>query len=274
MNHANTRNKHFLMMFLFSYLFTNAHARIWRVNNNAGISADTTSLIAAVALAASGDTIYLEPSATSYDPSYNVTINKRLKIFGNGSFLSAHPGLQINPNDSYFPNYLTFERGSSGSAIYGIRAGHITINDSINDITIQRCRTAITVYGSGTKLNILENWLSGFSRQSGGTRTDLMIRNNIFTSSLSVLRTDVGIIQNNTIHTYYYTGLHLNDANQITVINNLLLASYSSYTTISGGSSASFSNNICTDNSLPEGSGNQNNVPIANILVNTNFTTR
>src|SRR5580658_10761798 len=59
-----------------------AAARIWRVNNNAGVSANFTDFPAAVTGAGAGDTIYLESSATAYSGVSN--LSKKLIIIGTG----------------------------------------------------------------------------------------------------------------------------------------------------------------------------------------------
>lgn len=51
---------------LITLISASSFAKIWRLNNNPGITADFTSLQAAHDGAASGDTLYLESSPSSY----------------------------------------------------------------------------------------------------------------------------------------------------------------------------------------------------------------
>lgn len=77
---------------------TITQAKVWRVNNNAGVVADFTTLDAALtASSANGDTIYLEPSATPYTVSGNYIYggtNTIVTIVGNGYNLDKNTGLQ------------------------------------------------------------------------------------------------------------------------------------------------------------------------------------
>ena len=68
-----TNIKNLLLLFVFTLCMFCVHAKIWRVNNNTGVVADFTTFTAAVNSASvlSGDTIHIEPSATSYGASHN-----------------------------------------------------------------------------------------------------------------------------------------------------------------------------------------------------------
>lgn len=71
-------------------------AKIWRVNNNTGVTADFTTAQAANDAAAvlSGDTIHLEPSTASYG---GLTCSKRLTWISTGAFLNLYPNEQYSP---------------------------------------------------------------------------------------------------------------------------------------------------------------------------------
>ncbi len=75
-----------------SYHSIHANARIWRVNNNAGVVADFTTVAAAVTAAAAGDTIYIEGSATAYGGS---GLNKKLTFIGTGYFWEVLTVMQV-----------------------------------------------------------------------------------------------------------------------------------------------------------------------------------
>ena len=119
-------------------------AKIWRVNNNAGIAADFTTLTAAVANGSvvSGDTIHVEPSATSYT---GPTINKQLVIIGNGYFLTGaggNAGLQAITTECTFGD-MTFASGSAGTKLIGLVLSNNSFvggyNGNVN-ITFEKCR--------------------------------------------------------------------------------------------------------------------------------------
>lgn len=129
----------------------NAEAKIWRVNNTAGVTADATSLtilfdginnLPSNPEAANGDTIHVEPSATQY--SFPI-INKQVVIIGNGYFLGgagSNPGLQENTETSKIGGFR-FASGSAGTRILGIQ---ITANSDfasgyfgVVNLTFEKC---------------------------------------------------------------------------------------------------------------------------------------
>lgn len=119
--------KLFTLSGLFLALSLSVQARIWRVNNNAGISADATTLTTLFngtntvsdPEAANGDTIHVEPSTTTYSFP---TINKQVVIIGNGYLLSGtggNAGLQENTGICTVGGFR-FASGSAGTRIIGI----------------------------------------------------------------------------------------------------------------------------------------------------------
>ena len=111
-------------------------AKVWRVNNNAGVNANFTDFPAAVTGATAGDTIYLESSATAYTGG---AVAKKLVIVGSGYYLTGTP---VNPNTQWNTNPssiagLEFTTGSRGSVLEGL-----TLNSAVylgdDNITIQR----------------------------------------------------------------------------------------------------------------------------------------
>jgi hypothetical protein len=249
-------------------------ARIWRVNNNAGVNADFSTLTAAItAAAATGDIIYVEPSATSYDENTTVTINKQVKIIGNGAFLSQHAGLQVNSNESKFTNTtLSFDVGSDGSSIYGITTMGFSIIPSVNSITIQRCKmNEVLILLAHNNISLLENWVSGYIVSVGmGSVSNFLLKNNIIQGYVDIKTDDAATIENNTIVSSSYA-LNLNNNTTVAVINNILKSSGGAPSIVQG-SGATYSNNICSDNALPNTNGNQLNVDIATVLTTIPFT--
>jgi len=123
-----------------------ANAKIWRVNNNAGVTADFTDMPACIASASvlNDDTIHVEASAVGYT---NFILNKRLVIIGTGYFLSganSNPGLQANPNPATL-DYFFVDTLASGSQFIGLNLSNGIYTPTSNapgadNVTITRCR--------------------------------------------------------------------------------------------------------------------------------------
>jgi|GEM_PF-134145 len=121
-------------------LVLNSHAKIWRVNNNSSVTADFTTLSAAIASSnvLSGDTIHLEPSPDSYG---SATIAKKVIIIGNGYYLDENLNLQAVPLSSK-ADAITFNHGAQGSVLLGIDFRSNNVNIYCNDIVVRRCKFA------------------------------------------------------------------------------------------------------------------------------------
>ncbi|MDR1666924.1 MAG: hypothetical protein LBS03_04435, partial [Bacteroidales bacterium] len=93
---------------------------VLRVNNSQGIEGDNVylSLAAAVAAAASGDTIHIEGSVTPY--TGDVTVNKKLFLAGPGYFLTNIPETQYNKEAVRINCNITFAAGSEGAILAGV----------------------------------------------------------------------------------------------------------------------------------------------------------
>jgi hypothetical protein len=136
--------KLFFFIVIYFLLTGTAQARIWRVNNNAGVNADFTSLSAAVSNASvvNGDTIHVEPSATGYT---GPTINKQLVIIGNGYFLTGaggNAGLQATTTESTISD-MTFASGSAGTKLIGLVLSNNSFASGYNgnvNINFEKCR--------------------------------------------------------------------------------------------------------------------------------------
>ena len=112
------------------------------VNNAASSVADFHTFQAAIDSAPAGSILLLQPSAVAYE---NVTIRKKLAIYGNGFFLgqNAAPATQANSIPTKV-QYINFAKGSDGAAVYGLQftqnsVGSHTHFDSTSNINIARC---------------------------------------------------------------------------------------------------------------------------------------
>jgi hypothetical protein len=274
--------KKVLTIFAMSLLYClNGHAKIWRVNNNAGVSADFTSLVTAVANASvvNGDTIHLEPSATSYS---GPTMNKQLVIIGNGYFLSGatgNAGLQANTAESLLGD-LTFANGSAGTKLIGLVLSNNSFATGYNgnvNISFEKCRF------TGTAPVLLQNRSESFSNITfrkcffsttvsqwqaiNATLTNFTIENCILSSAI-ILQTG-GSTLNFIFRNNYVTGSStLSNA----YVANCIWAS----TSVSTFTSCNVKNNLFVSNQTGITAGplssNGNNLisqTLASIIVNT-----
>ena len=123
-----------LVFVLSVFLTVSAQAKIWRVNNNVGISADFNTLQKAHDGAAAGDTLYLEGSTTSYG---SLTSTKQLSIIGPGYFLDFVPNSQVGQLSAKVDN-ISLNVGAAGTLIMGLDFNANTLNIYCNDVTIRK----------------------------------------------------------------------------------------------------------------------------------------
>lgn len=207
---------------------------VWRVNNNASLIQNPSQtgnctnckqdLNSAVAAAASGDTIYLEGSATPYA---GLSISKNVTIIGTGYFLSgagSNSYLQFNTYPSVINSTITFASGSAGSVIEGIMytaLSEMLINT--NNITVRRCYISVSTSGilhttGTTNITIKQNYIVGQfgNNGSGATTQNVIITNNYFGQRVTLLTGSTGFVEHNVL-----AGGISNHAN-VQVSNNIL----------------------------------------------------
>ena len=199
---------------LFSSL--NANAKIWRLNNNAGVTADFTTFNAAVASASvlAGDTLYIEPSTTTYQTG-SITLTKRLVVVGPGYFLDpantttpANLGLQAATGFSDLA-FFRIGAGADGSKFMGLYMGGSFYLNNANNITFEKmCFTQGAYFETGTNDSITFRkcfFYNGYGMTDAvaATITNLVIENNIFYSgyyiSLNNITGSANIFRNNSI---------------------------------------------------------------------------
>lgn len=211
-------NKAYLLVILVSFVLSKTHAQtIRRVSNAVGANAPYTTIQAALTDAANGDIILVEGSPTNYA---GVTVTKQVTIQGPGYFLDQNTGLQANLNDAEVASTISFNAGSAGSIIRGMRTGAITIN--VSNITISNNYILGGVDMNATVNNIVisGNYVTAIIR-SFSNMTNLLIANNYagggISFSLSV--TTLGVVTNNIIATGGTTYYLQNS----TIVNNIFL---------------------------------------------------
>jgi hypothetical protein len=191
---------------------TTAQAKIWRVNNNPGLDGDVlqggtlfdNTNNATNPEASAGDTIYIEPSPTTYT---NFAINKaNIRVFGYGYFLDNNPGMQAMANNAEV-NYIELLTGSEGSEVSGLEftfgfyiyTGNVTIT-RCNVATIDFYQNATSTTYSGIRIDkcFIRNSITSSNIVASVTSVSTTIENCIFSSPLSGNNTS-GITINNKV---------------------------------------------------------------------------
>ena len=241
--------KKFFLLTILSASALLTQAKIWRVNNVPGITADftTAQLAHDNASVLAGDSIYLESSPTSYG---DLTTTKRLVWISLGNFFNTNPGLQNHINSGFISN-LTINGGSDGS-IFQININSGCYMNSVTNITLQRCYVGsiLTIGGSSNHITLTQNYFSF---------------NNYLNISPSSTQS-VFTITNNLGNVNYIN--ITSNAYQVTFNNNTLLSGSGSFTIDNG----TISNNIFYNtgyNSLYDG-GYPSNVT-NNLWVGTTY---
>lgn len=241
-----------LVVLAFSAL--NVNAKIWRVNNNAGVVADFNTVGAAVTAAAAGDTIYIEGSATAYSGS---GLNKKLTFIGTGYFLSganSNTGLQANPYSSVIGN-ISLDSSASGSVFLGLDGlGINNMNDAgfgADNITISRCvLNYIAIYWTPRAGTLADSWninkcYIGNIYGNIGMARNWNVSNNIFAGGLDMSNTNNSgnVVRNNVFRSgvnlysaYFANNIIYTTINFINVVvkNNLAIGNPSGFATYVG----------------------------------------
>lgn len=129
-------------------------AKVWRINNIAGVNADFAQISTAVGNASvvAGDTLHVEASPTSYN---SFTLSKQLVIIGSGYLLDSslaspnkgNAGLQAQTYGSKVSD-ITFPTAANGSVLMGLDLatanGYVYLNGvsgaSSNNLLFTKCR--------------------------------------------------------------------------------------------------------------------------------------
>jgi hypothetical protein len=250
-----------------------AHAQtIRRVNNNPGVTGVNvyTTAQAAHDAAVANDILIIEPSVTNYG---GLTLNKPLKVYGNGYFLDLNIELKADQRRSFLST-VDINVGGGGSSFFGIEATSFVIWGSSN-VTIGRCRITddrIRLYNRNainttntnvsnivitqSYLRIPNSYPSVEITGTGGfTISNVMVTNNHMNHLLAGDNAVIQnwIVRNNTM----FIGTATTLVNSV-FENNIMGA---------GGTvsfaNVTFSYNISSQNTFSGGIGNQNNFDLA-----------
>ena len=267
-------NSILVLFFIFCTSTFTTSAKIWRVNNRENIKADFKMLQEAHDGANAGDTLYLEPSPTSYG---DLTLTKRLIIIGTGYFLDQNPETQWKNNWPATVGTVTFANtptpNCEHSQMMGVTCtGSLNINES--NINIKRNYFLSNIYisqvseDSITNINFCQNFCGYTNTTSDfymrGALHDIIIKNNIFdynwygwTFQINGTVAYNGVFKNNTIigyKSYWYYDTEIINIENFTFQNNILLdCNFSPNNNI-------FSNNISNNGTVGELNGDQSNI--------------
>ncbi len=250
-----------------------AQAKIWRVNNNTGITADFNNLNAAVNASnvLAGDTIQLEASVNGYG---GASVSKRVVILGTGYFLSetspmvANPKTQANVNAAVTGS-IDFYPGSKGSIISGVYiSGSVSMQDSF--ITQQRCVMTGYQYlsaGSNTYGDTIRNcFINAFYAANNVQAHGWLIYNNIIYYAFMDLGQNINNIDGYFINnSFIYDGTFNVTCANFTFQNNIFKdINFGSYQ-----SSNIFFNNVC-HSGVPAGNSNVLNASMSSVYLDYN----
>lgn len=246
--------KHITFVFTLAFvmLVSQSFATKWRVNSNPSISANFTSLQAAVnsSSVAAGDTLYCENGSYFGD----VTLTKRLVIIGPGYFLSQNDSTHAYPSPAVINN-LTFDNGSSNTTVTGmkiiayVRFG-IGNYDTIQNITLVRNRIYSIYSGSGNYFSfeniILRQCYIDNQISFNHNFKSIYIQNCIIVGSVS-LAPVTGEFSNNT-QIANTSSTTVFDADNTQIFNNIMINNYGSYYAVHNNTFDPSSNNTFSKN--------------------------
>ncbi|MFY7964899.1 MAG: hypothetical protein ACOVO1_08380 [Chitinophagaceae bacterium] len=249
---------------------TIANAKIWRVNNNSGITADYTTVQAAHDAASAGDTIHLEPSGTSYG---NLTMTKRLVLVSSGAYITENPGFQASSNSGYLSTLTIANTGANGSVIMVKFSGDVNISNNVGNLLLQSCVTNYTGgahfccgYAGNINISNADNIIIKNSYVNNiyfsSNSNNIVIVNNIISNGVGCTSDCDGTIANNIIHANWTQNASSTLYN-CTVENNIY-----NYGVQGSFGSCLVRNNLNSNTGLPAGNGNQNSVNMTNVFVN------
>lgn len=272
----------YLLIVLFALPFA-TEAKVWRVNNNAGVSTDFIDLDDAMNGYDAGDTLHLEPSATVYHWSNNLSnfVGKFVTIIGNGYLHFAGDGLQQDIRESKII--------SSGSIYVNSKIkfiGIVFVNPvvlvkregpiQVGDVYFESCfltngieYSDATNFGSNqiNGLHLSKNYIPGniyitLPADPGNFLYNFSFENNIMLGSFAIspvpLNHDPIVIRNNVFAGNY-------ECNQAYCANNIFIANIST-----GFNGSILKNNIFTGPAFTTNANtevnNQFNVDISTVL--------
>lgn len=259
--------KFLLLSFGLLVVSYSSFAKIWRVNNSAGINANFTELTTAIAstLVGNGDTIYVEASSATYASVGD--INKTLVIIGPGYFLSNWTTpVQYNLSPAKFASIIVT---ANNVRIMGLSMDYIYAQGS--NFSISRCNIGTLYFWQAAvnNINITQNWITQVYNYYAYAATNVRIANNIFQYGFIMGANDNGLMEYNVFNLYGGQYMYFNGA-AFNFEKNIIAGTSGNLTTYTN---VLFKNNLCGFSGLPTtNNGNQNNINMANNAVFVNNT--
>ncbi len=257
--------KIFILSVAATLICSVSYAKIWRVNNNNGVTADFTTAQAANNDAAvqNGDTIHLEPSLAHYG---ELDVTKTLTWISTGAFLDIYPNEQFSANVGRVAGLNISRPGCQNSVFQIYVTAAITI-DQVG-ITINRCYVEgdirIINTGNGNINNnntVTTSFIRGELRINTGN--NIVISNNIIGGAVGVgAQTILAVITNNVINARLDQAAAMNNS---IVENNIFNKITAAYTFTNSAVQYNMSGAVGV---LPAGNNNQNNITMSNVFVN------
>ena len=147
--------------------------------------------------AVAGDIIQIEPGTYAF----NIDVSKNVTVVGPGYFLGTalNPNLQAN-SQAATVGTIIFNTGSTGASIAGLTSSVVYVGT--NNVTLQRCYITSAVYlnyynAAITNINIRQNYIGSLQHNVAAGATNLLISNNIITTSVVLATNDNGEFRNN-----------------------------------------------------------------------------
>jgi len=200
-----------LIVFLLTSFNLSAQST-WTVDNRPGTTAQFTSIQAAHDAATPGDTLYVNPSTTSYG---NITVTKTIHLIGLGHNPELENGLKATLGTITLSTFAGNPSHPSNSSFVGLN-----FTDLINSATL----TSLGYF----KLLIQNNFI--VSMNLGNTKGGIVVQGNIFNTPFAQSIIGVGgdiLISHNIFnigsHGFDTQGAIVNATSSSTIANNIFI---------------------------------------------------
>jgi hypothetical protein len=233
-----------------------ANAKIWRVNNNTGITADFTTAQAAHDGAVAGDTLHFEPSLNFYG---SMTMTKRLILIGVGDFLNINANQQASGIAASLNDITINNAGAAGSIIM-VSFSYMPIT-SVPNVVVQRCFIGNRIDASDADNMVIRNCYFQNAVNILNGSTNILFHNNIVRSHINMDISSSATMLNNLVSL---------NGNFSSIYNSIIRSNIFIVGGISIASGSTIENNLSLDGSIPAGNGNQQNVNMTNVFINYN----
>jgi len=245
-------------------------AVIRTVDNNNPSAGQYATIQAAINAANNDDIIYVYPSNTAY-AGFNV--NKRLKIYGVGWQATT-----VNIRRTMLSSEVTFLAGSEYSILRGFKGSFVAMGGVAGNVSIEECSLNYYTFHYNTNSPGANNYMiSRCIFQGSGSQgnwinqqasvTGMLIMNCVFDGTAMLMNSASSNIT--IFNTYVNTTnkLFLGHNSNPSFRNNFIISSgYTSYHSSTFASDAVIAYNMASNALFPEGTFNQNNIPLSSVF--------